>query len=98
MTSHRPDHHAVKSFSKFTTPAPAVIQLAVLTGGNLRWAYLDPYTADQSKNCSALDHGNNSYIGNVAKLAGGVLFSSDIHSSRLNCKLLSMCDAYHNKL
>lgn len=60
--------------------------LCVFTGGNLRWAYLDQDAADQSKNCSTLSHSSNSYVRNSAKLAGGVLFSSDISSSRLNCK------------
>ena len=55
------------------------------TGGSLRWAYLDPDSAAQSYDCSTLTHSANSYISNNAKYAGGVLFSTDLNSSRLTC-------------
>ena len=56
-----------------------------LTGGRLRWAFLAPDLAEQSQDCSALTHSTNSYRSNFAAVAGGVIFSTDLPSSRVAC-------------
>ena len=51
----------------------------------MRWAFLDPSSAAESLNCSSVAHSTNSYLSNSAAYAGGVLFSTDLKSSRLTC-------------